>query len=408
MNNRTINRDDGRAYGRAEATADDELTQVGAGTPAGELLRRYWQPVTLSRDVGELPQLIRIFGEELILYRDKRGVPGLLYPRCMHRGSSLLYGKIEEQGIRCCYHGWLFNAEGGLLETPCEPDSPVRGRVRQPWYPLEEHFGMVFTYMGPPEHQPQFPVFSIAENLGEDEELQAFRTTTGANGVHPKIAGRADYNWWQMFDNFMDPLHVVSLHAAINGVQFSPNLGILPEVRFERTSDDVISIQKRKLDNGTIQQRISQVILPNMNGTPGVTDEDLEPAFLGWTVAETDTSFVQYLLTRGRRGENQMSSFARIGMLQDAWGPDHGRPFLEWSLEDHQKWQTDYVAQKRQGDISLHSEEHLVDGDKGTALMRWLFLEQARRVAQGEQPIGTGNGAPYRVQILGGNAVLDR
>jgi phenylpropionate dioxygenase-like ring-hydroxylating dioxygenase large terminal subunit len=407
MNNRTVNREDGRAYGRAQATADEELTRVGAGTPGGELLRRYWQPVALSKDLGSLPQQVRILGEELILYRDKRGVPGLLYPRCMHRGSSLLYGKIEDHGIRCCYHGWLFNAEGELLETPCEPDSPARGRVRQPWYPLQEHFGIVFTYMGPPEHQPVFPVFSIAENLRDDEELKAFRITTGANGGHPKIAGRADYNWWQMFDNFMDPFHVVSLHSAINGVQFTANLGILPEVRFERTPDGVISIQKRKLADGTVHQRVSQVILPNMNGTPGVTDEDLGPAFLGWTVAETDTCFVQYLLTRGRRGENQMGSFARIGMLKDDWGPQHGRPFTEWSLEDHQTWQTDYVAQKSQGDISLHSEEHLVAGDKGTALMRRLFLEQARRVAQGEVPIGVGNGEAYRVQIRAGNALLD-
>lgn len=405
--NKTINRPDGRAYGRAQATVDDELARVGAGTPGGELLRRYWQPVALSKDVGPRPQTVRILGEELILYRDKRGVPGLLYPRCMHRGSSLLYGKIEDQGIRCCYHGWLFSAEGELLETPCEPDSPVRNRVRQPWYPLVERFGMVFTYMGPPEQQPQFPVFSIEENLAEDEELRAFRVTTGANGPHPKIAGRSDYNWWQMFDNYMDPFHVVILHAAINGVQFTSNLGILPEVRFERTADGVISIQKRKLADGTVHQRVSQVILPNMNGTPGVTDEDLGPAFLGWTVPETDSSFVQYLLTRGRKGENQLGSFARVGMLHDDWGPTHGRPFAEWSLEDHQTWQTDYVAQKSQGDISLHSEEHLVAGDKGTALMRRLFIEQARLVMKGEQPIGVGRDAPYHVQILAGNALLD-
>ena len=94
-------------------------------------------------------------------------------------------------------------------------------------------------------------------------------------------------------------------------------------------------------------------------------------------------------------------------MLQDDWGPGHRKPFSEWSLEDHQTWQTDYVAQKGQGDISLHSEEHLMAGDKGTALSRRMFRQLAERVAKGEDPFGAGANEPYRVEILAGNSLLD-
>src|SRR5262245_11805173 len=92
----------GRAYGRPRAAPDDALVRCGPGTLGGELLRRYWQPVSLAKEVAALPKLVKIFDEELILYRDKSGTPGLLYPRCMHRGANLLYGKVEARGIRCC------------------------------------------------------------------------------------------------------------------------------------------------------------------------------------------------------------------------------------------------------------------------------------------------------------------
>ena len=112
--------DDGRAYGRTAGAFDPELVEVEAGTPAGELLRRYWHPVGLSTEATELPRAVRMLGEDLILYRDRSGTPGLLTPRCCHRGTSLLYGKVEDNGIRCCYHGWLFDAEGLCLDQPCE------------------------------------------------------------------------------------------------------------------------------------------------------------------------------------------------------------------------------------------------------------------------------------------------
>ena len=402
----------GRAYGRPRAVPDDDLVQCGPGTLGGELLRRYWQPVALAAEATDLPKLVRIFNEDLILYRDKAGTPGLLYPRCMHRGANLLFGKVEQTGIRCCYHGWLFDEQGHCLEMPCERDPGAGLRnVRQPWYPLVEKFGILFTYMGPPDRQPVFPQFSIEENLADDEMIVSYSRESGPNGggfdgAPPKLEAWSDYNWWQMFDNFMDAFHVMVLHTTINGYQFETSMGIRPEVEFQPTRDGVRSIQHRRLADGRLHQRVSQVILPNMNCTAGVADDDFGRSSLGWTIAVDDTHYRSFGVSRIKRFRNA-PGIPSIGLMNDDWGPAHKKPMREWSLEDHQRWQTDYIAQKGQGDISLHSEEHLTRIDRGTVLMRRLFKEQAKAVAESRDPIGVTFDEPYRIEMHGGNAILD-
>src|SRR4051812_1532984 len=111
---------EGIAYGREAQHPNELLVGVKAGTPAGEYLRRYWHPIALSSQATNRPRKVKLLGEELIIFRDGKGKVGLLYPRCMHRGTSLYYGRVEAEGIRCCYHGWLFDAEGNCLEQPCE------------------------------------------------------------------------------------------------------------------------------------------------------------------------------------------------------------------------------------------------------------------------------------------------
>src|SRR5437868_15521272 len=161
------------AYGRQIPAEDAPLTHVGPGTPMGELLRRYWQPVGVSAELRDLPRRIRILGEGLVLFRDRQGRPGLLELHCSHRGTSLEWGRVEERGLRCCYHGWLFDVEGRCLEMPCEPDAghPLRDRVRQPWYPVEERYGLVFAYLGPLEKKPVLPRFDNLEDLAADEKM---------------------------------------------------------------------------------------------------------------------------------------------------------------------------------------------------------------------------------------------
>src|SRR5438552_17982331 len=135
------------------------LTQTNRGTPAGELLRRYWQPVALSEELpsGAAPLTVKILGEELVLFRDDQGRAGLLGIHCSHRGTNLSYGRVEDGGLRCLYHGWLYDVEGRCLEQPGEPTgSTFHQRIRQTAYPCQEMGGIIYTYMGPGD-PPQLP-----------------------------------------------------------------------------------------------------------------------------------------------------------------------------------------------------------------------------------------------------------
>jgi nitrite reductase/ring-hydroxylating ferredoxin subunit len=118
MNITQRDRDLGTAYALKPPTSRTELTAVGRATPMGELLRRYWHPVGLISDATDVPRKVRILGEDLVLFRDRHGRAGLLHARCCHRGTTLYYGKVEEDGIRCCYHGWKFDTEGTASSNP--------------------------------------------------------------------------------------------------------------------------------------------------------------------------------------------------------------------------------------------------------------------------------------------------
>ncbi len=218
-------------YDLAPPEHNAALTEVGRGTPMGELLRRYWHPIGLTGDATETPTLVKALGEELILFRDGEGRAGLVHPRCAHRGSSLYFGKVEARGIRCCYHGWLFDVEGNCLEQPCEPNFGVGqlGTVRQPWYPVRERYGLIWTYMGPADRQPLLPRYRLLEELDHGEVLDTDDRSIGSGG--PVIV---DFNWFQHYENVLDPFHVVVLHATFSGTQFVPEMSALPECEFQK------------------------------------------------------------------------------------------------------------------------------------------------------------------------------
>src|SRR6476660_3659999 len=124
---------------------DLELLLTGPGTPMNEYFRRFWQPVCLSEQLTDVPKAIRILHEDLVAFRDRSGRVGVLHRRCAHRGSSLEFGIVQEHGIRCCYNGWLYDVDGTILETPCEPpESRLKQTVCQCSYPAFERDGLVF------------------------------------------------------------------------------------------------------------------------------------------------------------------------------------------------------------------------------------------------------------------------
>ena len=152
------------------------LTETGPGTPGGALLRRYWQPVGLSEEihVDSAPKPVRILSENLVLYRDEHGSAGLLGLHCPHRGVDLSYGRIEDGGLRCLYHGWLFARDGRCLEQPGEPaGSTFKDRIRHTAYPTHEANGLIFAYFGPGELPPEESEAVVAALERSIAELEA-------------------------------------------------------------------------------------------------------------------------------------------------------------------------------------------------------------------------------------------
>src|SRR6058998_3722292 len=156
---------------------DNELlSQTAAGTPMGNLIRRYWIPALLSEEIPApdcAPARVRLLGEELVAFRDTQGRIGLIGEHCAHRGTSLFYGRNEDYGLRCIYHGWKYDVEGNVLDTPAEPgNSLFKDKLHHTAYPTEEVNGIVWAYLGPAEKMPLFPGFEWAKVPGD----QAYAT----------------------------------------------------------------------------------------------------------------------------------------------------------------------------------------------------------------------------------------
>ena len=353
-----------------------KLTEVGRGKPMGELLRRYWHPAGLGKDAGSTPRAVRLLGEDLILFRDGAGRAGLVHARCAHRGTTLYYGRVEERGIRCCYHGWLYDVEGHCLDQPCEPDNGAKHRhtVRQPWYPVEERYGLVFAYLGAPEKKPRLPAYDALEELGPGESIDADDTSIGSGGgvIVP-------CNWLQHYENLMDPLHVPILHGAFSGNQFVPQMGVMPEVEFEVTPRGTKSISVRRLDDGKRFRRVTEAVLPTLRVVPNPrVGRYGKVESIGWVVPIDDTSFRIY--TAGRVTEPGQLGRQRSKM--------NGKPWRDLTPEEHQRFPGDWEAQTGQGPITQHSEEHLRTSDRGIVMLRRLLERQVDAVAKGEDPIG--------------------
>ena len=387
--------DSGTAYGRPQPTSRRELTEVTAGSPMGELLRRYWHPIGLAADASATPRQVRVLGEDLILFRDGAGRPGLVYPHCAHRGASLYYGKVEERGIRCCYHGWLFDAQGHCIEQPCEPEGGrARDKVRQPWYPVQELYGLIWTYMGPADKKPVLPRYECLETLDEGEFLEADANSIGGGG--PKII---PCNWLQHYENLVDPFHVVILHASFSGTQFVEQMAVMPQVTWDTTELSVRTLSIRKLPDGKTLRRISEAGLPTLRVIPSPRIGRYgRVESLGWVLPIDDHSFRIYVVGRVREDGELVRMRSRL----------NGKLWEELTEDEHRRFPGDYEAQVSQGVIAHHSEEHLATSDRGIVMLRRLLQQQLDAVAQGRDPAGVSfDPAAPPVHFTAGNFLED-
>ena len=179
------------------------LTRTGPGTPMGDLIRRYWIPVLLSDELPGpdcAPKRVKILGEKLVAFRDSRGQAGLVDERCPHRNASLFFGRNEEGGLRCVYHGWKFDTSGRCVDMPSEPpESNFKNRIRVTAYPCVERGGAVWAYMGPPGQQPEFP------------EMEWTQVAASHRYVTRHLQ---ECNWFQAFEGGFDNSHVPFLHRG--------------------------------------------------------------------------------------------------------------------------------------------------------------------------------------------------
>lgn len=371
--------DEGTAYGLARATCDRDLAEVGAGSPMGELLRRYWHPVGLGADACATPKQVRVLGEDLILFRTGDGRAGLVHPRCAHRGASLYYGRVEAEGIRCCYHGWKFAPDGRCLDQPCEPDGgALKGNVRQPWYPVEERYGLVFAYLGPAERKPILPRIDVLDQLGPGESLEADDTSLGGGG--PAII---PCNWLQHFENVVDSLHVPILHGVFSGNQFVPAMAQMPTVEWSTTDRGVRVTSWRNLDDGRRLHRVTEAAMPTLRVVPSprlARNGTVES--IGWVLPIDDTHFRIYVAGRVEQSGD-------IGRMRSKM---NGKFWWELTEAEHRDFPGDYEAQVSQGAIAAHSAEHLRTSDKGVALLRRFLREQLALVADGADPACVARG----------------
>lgn len=372
-------KDDGRGYGRIgnPPAEDTTLQRVGFGTPMGEMLRRYWQPVCLSSELGELPKRIRVLGEDLVAWRDRKGRTGLLYLNCIHRGASLEFGQIGEDGIRCCYHGWYFDAEGRCLDMPAEPArSDYKDQVRQPWYPVREYHGLVFAYMGPADRLPAFPRYDILDDADQPGERIAYRNKTRGEV--------AECNWLQLQENGIDAWHTYVLHTWHGGVfDFTDAYGARPELRFDETDHSVRYFRDAILPNGNRFVRVTEVFAPTARSVPPPTVHGDDPEgestparMVGWWVPVDDENTIGFHIEVRPRGAKP---------YQPIEPPDR-------SYEERQRKPDDWEAQVGQGRIASHAREHLATSDMGVVKFRRLLRDGLKAIERGGDPPGVVRG----------------
>ena len=383
-------------YEQTRLPAEDvELTHVVPGSPGGEYLRRFWHPVALESEVTDIPLALRVLGEDLVLFRNLDGGYGLLHRRCAHRGASLEYGKCEHRGLRCCYHGWLFAADGELLEAPGEPpDSPLPRKVRQGAYPVEVVAGIVFAYLGPSAHRPAFPVYD----------------TFGVPGTK-RVPYVSDYpcNWLQIVENAMDPVHAAFLHTRNHGPSFSEEWGQIGIKEYHAVDEGFYYTNARRVGDN-VWVRVHHVIMPNMTQAGAVLSMDGRtsryfgrPSFTRWVVpVDNENTRVVAWANFGDRSDAPREEWMTPRMIEIIEGAEpRTRPRAEALRKPG-----DYEAFVSQGRITRHAKEHLATSDKGVALFRRRLRRDIRALAGGTPPCRISDRVEAPIPTYAGDNVL--
>ncbi|HZT06521.1 MAG TPA: Rieske 2Fe-2S domain-containing protein [Chloroflexota bacterium] len=353
------------------------LTRVGPGTPCGELFRRYWLPIAPVSDRSDRTPTthVRVLGEDLVLFRDAIGKIGLLGDHCSHRGASLLYGRVEERGIACAYHGWLYDVDGNCLETPAEPhDSRLHRTVKHPAYPVQEQYGLYWAYLGP-RPAPVLPRWDIAD----------------FGPVFPTGAQRFDCNWLQGMENHMDQAHVFILHqdSAQRGVAgMSTARGRIDSLQTLEYAEEPFGIRRRQR-HASGYDDVDLMIFPNAQRTYnhiGVRvpiDDHHMVRYSVWV----DVGDVPGAARPGRHpGDLNGGAELRRGIWPTKSPADAVYPVATYRMDGVQA--QDLMALETQGAIADRTQERLATSDRGILLYREVLKREIEKVRRGVDPVG--------------------
>lgn len=367
------------------------LTRVGRGTPCGQLLRRYWHPVAAAGEFTEEKPIkpVKILEEELVVYRDKQGKYGLVGEHCPHRLASLAYGRVDDEGIRCPYHGWKFDNTGKCLEQPAEPEgSTFKDRIKQVAYPVETLGGLVFAYLGP-EPKPLLPRWDVL--VWENGKRWIVKESM------------IDCNWLQPMENSVDPAHLFWLHG--DTAHLAPRVKKYAEqhefLRFE------FGIKKRRTS------------LPVATGEAPLVDEHplLFPTTLRHVAPYEDGRGQRHNLQIRVPVDDSHTQVFRVNFVPsnlEKSPPEMQVPFRFSRLKTGPRQYDmrmvsaqDSMAWETQGAIADRTEERLGVGDEGIILLRKLLKEQIEVVQQRLDPIGVIRD-PQKNRIIELNVINER
>jgi nitrite reductase/ring-hydroxylating ferredoxin subunit len=316
---------------------------------------------------------VKALCEDIVLFRKPSGEVGAVYPRCVHRGADLFFGKIREEGIRCPYHAWTFDTNGKCNLMPCEPNNGGGGRERiiQPWYPVEERYGLIFVYLGPLDKKPPLPHWDVLDNLPEGFEVYADDTSIPSAG-----AGYMPCNWLQHHENGIDPHHVSVVHEN----QFPP------EIAKADLTDTINKFPERIQGHGIwkngplmVDFKVEMPI-PTIRIIPDPLMANMRPDgkadSIAWTLPKDNTDTITFTAIVKPIG---------FVLAEDA-AIYLGKTWKEMTPEEHQREPGDFETQVGQGPITYHSEEHLFSSDKGIVAYRRMLQNAIADMEKGLDP----------------------
>jgi 5,5'-dehydrodivanillate O-demethylase oxygenase subunit len=347
---------------------NEMLTRVGPGTPAGELLRRYWHPVAIA---AELPEnnpvkFVRILGEDLVLFQTRNGEAGLLEDHCSHRGASLSYGSVDERGIACAYHGWRYDIHGNCLEVPGEPDRAFCRTVKHKAYPVKKLAGLYWAYLGP-QPAPAIPKYDVWARTDGWHWLRAL----------PQL----DCNWLQAMENSVDTAHLHILHQEL------VTDGFKVESTTRGTIDNLAKFEVEEFDHGLLKRRVFKdgkveehpLLFPTVLRQANRTQ-------IRVPIDDTHTWIVYVHFVPDSAESRANKDDVPVSYRKPYKNPPGARhPFAKFRLNEVDA--QDFMAWETQGPILDRTRERLAGSDRGVVMYREMLRREIQKVERGLDPM---------------------